>query len=205
MAATPSRQYANRTVEVTGDMIEEAFREGHAATTVLLGSHWLRADRDDFFTVLKCAEMLYLTNQYEDAIGVYESALRRFEEHQWAIFNQMGRMYEYWGRAADAEPWFQKAVDIDPDDWASYSLLGECQARQGKLKQAEATYRAWLKREECWLTYYQLALVLRNQRLLAEAAECFHKSIELKGTNTVAADALADVEKAIALANAGLA
>src|SRR4051794_8116290 len=78
MAATANRRYANRPVDVTSDMIEEAFREGHAATTVLLGSHWLRANRDDFFTVLNYAEMLYLTNQYEDAIGVYESALRRF-------------------------------------------------------------------------------------------------------------------------------
>ena len=191
-------------MEVTSQMIQEAFRGGRAATAVLLGSHWLRANPDDFFTVLSCAEILYLTNQYEDAIRVYESALVQFEERHWAIFNQMGRMYEHWGRAADAEPWFQKAIDIDPDDWASYNLLGECQTRQGKLKEAEVTYRAWLKREESWQTYYQLGLVLRNQRFLAEAAVCFRKSIEIKATNTVAVDALADVEQAMVLAKAGL-
>jgi tetratricopeptide (TPR) repeat protein len=185
-------------------MVDAAYRDGRPATTVLLASHWLRASPDDFFTVLNCAEMLYRTNQYEDAMRVYECALARFDDYHWAVFNQIGRMYEHWGRASDAEPWFQKAIDLDPEEQPSYTLLGKCQERQGKLKEAEATYRAWLKREECWLTSYLLGLVLRNQRRLTEAAECFRKSIAMKPTNPDIVDALSDVEQAMAFAEDGL-
>ena len=186
---------------MTREMVEEAFRNDHAATTVLLARQWLQAHPDDLLIIIKYAEMLYKMTRYQEAIRVYEDAIGRLEEDdRWAIFNQIGRMYNYWGRPEQAEPWFRKAIEIEPDEVASYIFLGACQARQGKLKEAEATHRAAIEWIESWLwdeAYQNLGLVLRGQDRLSEAAECFRKAIEINPKYANAIEALADVEKAM--------
>jgi tetratricopeptide (TPR) repeat protein len=169
-------------VEVTREQVEEAFGKDHAATTVLLAARWLQAHPDDLWITFKYAEMLYLMTRYEEAVGIYEDALHRFEDHRWAIFNQLGRLYRYRGRMADAEVWFRKAIEADPGEVASYVFLGACQARQGKLTEAEATHRAATEQVGGSLldeAYHNLGLVLRGQGRLVEAAECFRKAVEL--------------------------
>ena len=106
-------------MELMRKLIEEAFRRGHAATTVLLAARWLQAHPDDLGIILDYAEMLYRMTRYEEAIRVYENAIEILGvtgNGRWAIFNQLGRMYQYWGRPAQAEPWFRKAIDIEPND-----------------------------------------------------------------------------------------
>lgn len=185
-------------------MIREASLNDHAATTILLASHWLRDHPDDFFVMLDYAEMLYQMTRYGDAIRIYERALEteKDDSRRWAIFNQMGRMYQYWGRPADAESWFRRAIESNPDEVCSYMFLGACQARQGKLMEAEATHRAATQLKQSNLldeAYQNLGLVLRGQGRLAEAAECFRKAIEIDPQYSEAATALVDVEKAMTL------
>ncbi|WP_238537808.1 tetratricopeptide repeat protein [Zavarzinella formosa] len=186
---------------MTREMVEEAFRHGHAATTVLLASRWLEAHPGDLGIVFDYAEMLYKMTRYEDAIRVYENALNWTDDSgRWAVFNQIGRLYQYWGRPADAEPWFRKAIELDPEELASHIFLGACQARQGKLSEAEKTYRAAIQWKDSGLldeAYHNLGLVLRGQDRFAEAAECFRKAIELNPKYADVFEALKDVEKAI--------
>ena len=148
-------------------------------------------------------EMLYKLTRYEDAIRVYEDALSRVadEDARWAIYNQLGHLYQYWGRPADAEPWFRKAIEADPEVTTSYIFLGACQARQGKLKEAEETHRAatlckeGLKEE----AYMNLGLVLRAQGRFWDAVDCFERAIELYPQYSSAIEALEDVKMAIAI------
>jgi tetratricopeptide (TPR) repeat protein len=112
-------------------------------------------------------------------------------------------MYQYWGRPAEAEPWFRKAIEINPEEVSSYIFLGACQARQGKLKDAEDTHRAATQWKDSFLldeAYHNLGLVLRGQDRWVEAAECFRKAIEITPTYADALAALEDVEMAIFLA-----
>ena len=46
-------------MDVTREMVEEAFRSAHAATSVLLACQWLKAHPDDVGIILPYAEMLY--------------------------------------------------------------------------------------------------------------------------------------------------
>ncbi|MGL6075734.1 MAG: tetratricopeptide repeat protein [Fimbriiglobus sp.] len=190
-------------MELTREMVLEAFRNGQAATTVLLAPRWLLDHPDDIRILLEYAEMLYMMARHEDAIRVYEETLSWVgEDDRWAIFNQIGRMYRYSGRYADAEPWFRKAIEIEPDELASYVLLGSSQARQGKMKEAEETYRSAIRWQDSWLlgeATHNLGLVLRAQGRLTEAAEVFRRAIELDPKNFDACEALKDVEKAIPL------
>jgi tetratricopeptide (TPR) repeat protein len=196
-------------LDVTRNLIEVAFREGHAATTVLLAARWLQRHPEDLGIMLDYAEMLYRMTRYEEAIRVYEHALETLDvdgNGRWAIFNQLGRMYQYWGRLSDAEPWFRKAIEIEPNELASYIFLGACQARQGKLPDAEVTYLVAIQEIESSLldeAYHNLGLVCRGQGRLAEAAEWFRKALELDPEYGDAIRALQDVEVALALSAEG--
>lgn len=194
-------EYAD-TKEVTSEIINEAFRNDQAATMVRLAPRWLELHPEDLFIFFNYAEMLYKMTRYEEALCVYESAAAKFEDRRWGICNSIGHMYQYWGRPEDAEPWFQKAIEIHPNEVGSYLLLGAAQARQDKLKEAEATYRAAIRWPDHWEldeAHHNLGLVLRSQERWSEAAECFQNAIEINSEYTDPVEALADVELTMAL------
>ncbi len=182
-------------------MIRTAYRNDQAATTVLLASRWLKAHPDDLGVIHNYAELLYKLTRYEEAIRVYLDAIDRFEDHRWGLYNQMGHLNRYRGDYASAELWYQKAVDEDPDNAASYIFLGAVQARQGKLMQAEVTHRRATQCPDGLVdeAYHNLGLVLRGQGRLAEAADCFRKAIELCPKYAVAIEALQDIQAAMTL------
>jgi tetratricopeptide (TPR) repeat protein len=190
-------------MEITRELILVAKQKDHPATTVLLASEYLKANRGDMEVLLDYAEMLYKMTRYEDAIQIYMDAISLLDEgsNGWSIFIQLGRMYQYWGRPNEAEPWFRKAIEAEPDELASYIFLGACLARQGKLKQAEEMHRmATIKCPGSWLTdeaYHNLGLVLRGQGKLPEAADIFRKAIAITPNYSDALEALEDVEMAM--------
>jgi tetratricopeptide (TPR) repeat protein len=179
----------------------EAFRKDQPATTVLLASRWLRGHPDDLWVIHDYATMLYRMARYDEAIRVYLDAIERFEEWRWGTYNQLGHLYDYRGGLAQAELWYQKAIDERPDEATSYIFLGAVQARQGKLRQAEETHRRATQCREGQTdeAFLNLGLVLRGQGRLGEAAECFRKAIELCPKYPEAVEALQDVEAALAL------
>jgi tetratricopeptide (TPR) repeat protein len=189
------------TTDQTRGMIRVAYRNDQAATTVLLASRWLQAHPADLGVIHDYATMLYQMTRYEEAIRVYLDAIERFEDGRWGLYNQMGHLHRYRGDFAVAELWYQKAVDEDPGEVASYVFLGAVQARQGKLTQAEETHRRGTQCPNGPVdeAYHNLGLVLRGQGRLAEAANCFRKAIELCSEYADAIEALQDVEAALAL------
>ncbi len=194
-------QYRKGTGDQTPAMIDAAYRNDHAATTVLLAERWLRDHPDDLWIIHKYAAMLYQMTRYDEAIQVCVDAIARFPDSRWGLYNQVGHLHRYRGNFADAELWYQKAKDEDPEEAASYIFLGAVQARQGKLKEAEATHRAATRCADGCIdeAHHNLGLVLRGQGRLAESVGCFRKAIELCPTYADAIEALADVESALAL------
>jgi tetratricopeptide (TPR) repeat protein len=189
------------TPEETSGMIRMAYRNDQAATTVLLASRWLQAHPGDLGVIYDYAEMLYKMTRYEEAIRIYLDAIERFDDERWGLYNQLGHLHRYRGDFAVAELWYQKAIDEDPDEVASYVFLGAVQARQGKLTQAEGTHRRATQCPDGPVdeAFHNLGLVLRGQGRLAEAADSFRKAIELCPKYADAIEALQDVEAALAL------
>jgi tetratricopeptide (TPR) repeat protein len=190
-------------MKITRELIIVAKQKDHPATTALLASEYLKANQGDIEVLLDYAEVLYKMTRYEDAIRIYKDAISLLsaESNGWSIYNQLGRMYQYWGRPNEAEPWFRKAIEAEPDELASYIFLGACLARQGKLKLAEEMHRtAAIKCPGSWLTdeaYHNLGLVLRGQGKLSEAADSFRKAIAITPNFSDAIEALEDVEMAM--------
>ena len=59
--------------------------------------------------------MLYQMTRYEDAIRAYETALGKMPKttQRGGLFSpRWGKTYRYWGRLADAELWFRKAISM---------------------------------------------------------------------------------------------
>lgn len=187
------------------ELIRVAYEKDHAATTVLLASRWLQTHPDDFRVMLDYASMLYQMTRYEDAVRVYQTALGQMagdDRNRWIVFSKIGEAHRYWGRLAEAETWFRKAIEAAPEEVSNYVMLGACQARQGKLKEAEETHRAatkWTESDQLDEAYHNLGLVLRGQDRWAEAAECFQKAIDITPDYADAIEALEDVDMAIAL------
>jgi tetratricopeptide (TPR) repeat protein len=188
-------------LKITQEAVRVAFQKDYAATCVLVAARWLRNHPDDLYVIHTYAEMLYKMARYEQAIFVYLDAIERFKDERWALYNQMGNLYRYRGDFASAEPWYQKAIDEDVDEAASYIFLGGVQARQGKLKEAEETHRKATQCSEGLIceAYCNLGLTLRGQSRFAEAAECFRKAIEISPKYADAVEALEDVQIATVL------
>jgi tetratricopeptide (TPR) repeat protein len=188
-------------VEVTRDAIRSASLNGDAATCVFLAGRWLRDHPDDLDVIHDFATMLYKLMRYDEAMRVYLDAIERFPDSRWGLYNQVGRLHDFRGDYSIAELWYRKAIAEDPDESASYIFLGATQAQQGKLTDAEATFR---RAVECagWRldeAHHKLGMVLRGQGRLSEAAEQFRTAIELDPKYTDAIELLRDVERAIAL------
>lgn len=181
--------------------IRDAYKENQAATCVLLCRNWLQDHPDDLPVILDYAGMLYKMARYEDAISVYQDALDRFPENRWGISNQLGHLHRYRGAMVEAEAAYRQAMDIHPEEAASYIFLGSVQARQGKLEEAENTHRLATKCSAGFIeeAFHNLGLVLRGQGRLAEAKLCFEKAIEIDGNYEAAKEALNDVTTAIAI------
>lgn len=181
------------------DIILFAFDHDRAMTCVILAEQWLEKHPEDQLVTLRYAEMLYLLTRYEDALQVYLDALDTFPESRSLIYAGLGRLYRYRGQFAEAETWFHKATQEDPDDATYLIFLGAAQARQGKLTEAEASHRRATKCtagciDEAW---HNLGLVLRGQGYVYDAADCFREALKRDPEYQDAEDALRDVEFAI--------
>ena len=113
----------------------------------------------------------------------------------------MGALERYRGDFAASEDWYRQAIKLNPEDATGYVFLGAAQARQGKLKEAEATHREGIGCSDDAVdeSFHNLGLVLRGQGRLEEVAECFRAAIKIDPEYDVAVEALEDVETAMQL------
>lgn len=161
-----------------------------------MAERWLEDHPNDKLVTLKYAEMLYLLTRYDDAIQVYLDALEKFPADRCLVYAGLGGLYRYRGQFTEAETWYRKATEANPDQAAYFIFLGAIQARQGKLAEAEASHRRATKCstgciDEAW---HNLGLVLRGQGYLLDAADCFREAIKRDPKYEDSKQALRDVE-----------
>lgn len=190
---------------VTRKAIATAFYNDQAATTVHLAPLWLTDHPDDIAVIGWYADMLYQMTRYDDAINVLSNAINQVNEDlpKHLMLLKMGAVERYRGNCAESEKWYCSAIELQPNDATGYVMLGAAQARQGKLKMAEATHR---RGTQCTYgavdeSFHNLGLVLRGQGRLEEAADCFRAAIKIDPLYDVAIEALKDVENAVRLSD----
>lgn len=190
-------------MDVTREAIESAYENDHAATTVHLAAVWLADHPDDLAVIGRYADMLYQMTRYDEAIELLTNAIDRqgADLPRHLLLLKMGAVERYRGNFAESENWYRKAIELRPDDATGYVFLGAAQAKQGKLKQAEATHRDGIQCNSGAVdeSFHNLGLVLRGQGRLQEAADCFRAAIKIDPEYDVAIEALEDVETALEL------
>ena len=145
--------------------------------------------------------ILYELARYEEAEQVLHSAIQGLPlEHLHHGYTQLGHLYRQRGDFANAEKWYRKAVELEPDDSGRHVFLGALLILRGDITGAEAVHRKAIRCSKGPVdeAYLNLGLVLRAQERYQEALACFEKAIELTPEYREAITAKCDVEKAIA-------
>lgn len=108
------------------------------------------------------------------------------------------RLGEKTGRFAEAEVWFRKAVETDPDTTMTWVYLGAFLARAERVQEACDAFTRALDAEGDMDEAY-LNLGYQKARLfdLEGARECYVKALAIDGEYAAARNALVDVETAI--------
>ena len=170
------------------------------ALTVARARRFL-ADYPDFYSawVLLGNSLTDMAN-YDVARDALETALRLSPPARMRLsLATMGEHYKSRGDYQSAAEWYQRSIDVAPDHATGYIYLGGLLTRQGRLDEAEESYRAATacKSGHIEEAYLNLGLVLRAQERLVESAEALVHAIELDPNYPEAKHALKDVRKTI--------
>jgi tetratricopeptide (TPR) repeat protein len=96
------------------------------------------------------------------------------------LMNELGVRLLAIGRRAEAEDWFEKAVDEDEDFAAAWNNLGVVRHTLGRPSSAESAYREALRIQPTYaLAWYNLGVVLDAQDKYDEAIKAYEKSFVL--------------------------
>jgi serine/threonine-protein kinase len=139
----------------------------------------------DFWVALALAGLLPMSKSQtpvivEEAIGCYRAALA-LRPRATAVLNNLGVALEKRKELDEAIACYQKAIAADPGEVAAYVNLGNALHDKGKGKVAEAIkcYRKAIAIDpRNPVAHNNLGLALKSKGKVAEAIECYHKSIE---------------------------
>lgn len=93
----------------------------------------------------------------------------------------IGQWYSGRGQLAQAEPYYQKAVQADPKNPLPYVMLGQCFRRQGKYQAALEMYKtAGMINSKLPINYLEMARLYRNIRQVAQSAPIYSFIVENK-------------------------
>lgn len=184
----------------------DAWSAGEYARALEISRELLRDFPDFNLGWMLQGVVLYELARYEEAEQVLRNAILGLPlEHLHHGYVHLGHLYRERGDYVNAEKWYRKAIDLEPDDAGRHIFLGALLAKRGDIPGAEAAHR---KATQCSKgavdeAYFNLGLVLRAQERYQEALACFEKAVKLTPEYPEAITAKTDVEKAIAHLHVG--
>jgi tetratricopeptide (TPR) repeat protein len=149
--------------------------------------------------------ILYELARYREAEQVLSEAIQGSPlEHLQYGYTHLGHLHRESGHYDDAEKWYRKALELDPDDAGRNIFLGALLAKKGDFRGAEECHRKGTRCSKGCVdeAYLNLGLVLRAQERYEEALECFIRALELTPDYEEAIIGKSDLEKAIAFLRA---
>ena len=123
---------------------------------------------------------LYKQQQYEEAAGAFEEAIKLNSEN-WGYFFNLGLSYKNTKNLEKALAAFQKAIELNPESFSCNVETGEALAKMGKHEEAKAFYKKAIDQNpEEPDVYYNYGVVLINLGKSEEALKALEKAVELK-------------------------
>ncbi len=126
------------------------------------------------------ATRLYNEQKYQEALPVFEEALKLNPEN-WAYYFNLGLTYKKLNKIPEAKEAFKKAVELNPQSFSSNKEMGELLAKDGDFAGAAGYYRQAAEiNPDDPDGYYNLGVCLINLGQAEEALSQFQKTVELK-------------------------
>lgn len=139
-----------------------------------------------------------------------QSALRTAErlipaKLKYQMCEQWGLLYKEKNDLRRAENWFRKGLKAKPST-RRHIFLGSVLAKQGRLAEAKAQYRAAIRRatdgEPVDEAHFNLALILRAEGKYKQAVQHLKKALSIDSNYNLAREALRDVQRATSFVDA---
>ncbi|QYD68005.1 tetratricopeptide repeat protein [Paraburkholderia edwinii] len=133
--------------------------------------------------LLQAAVLLYTNKRFADALTALQPILqqRTASATRAAAFNLAGVCAQNLERLADAEQFWQRAIEDKPDYAEPHCNLGSLFKRLDRLPDAEASFRAAIAcRADYVEAHYNLGLLLHRAGRPRDAEAAYRKAIELR-------------------------
>jgi len=199
-----ARLHTDRKVSATAPRTRELRRlrdKGWVASTVEAARDVLKADPKQPDALLMMADSLEEMARYRESLAALDE-IRRFAppEKQHHVCWRLGSTYRNRGSFRLAAKWFQRAIELRPQNPGYRIFLGALIASRGGLRAAEVIHRRATRCKEGCVdeAFLNLGLVLRAQERYLEARKCFRRALVLDPKYREAREALADVEHVLA-------
>jgi tetratricopeptide (TPR) repeat protein len=160
----------------------------------------LRNDPDDANALVLQGRLLASLARYGEAEESLSRALTLFaDDSAYAVYRELGHLYESWGRLELALAEFEKVIALRPEHASGHIYAGAILARMGRFDEAIASHTRATQCSEGQVheAYFNLGLVLRALERFAEAKNSFERALELDPTYSEARAALFDVSTAL--------
>ncbi len=126
------------------------------------------------------ARVAYHDGEFDAAFTKYREATER-DPNDAESFSNAGQALVRLGRAAEAVPYFRRAIDLNGSRWAYRFNLARAYETLGQWDQAVEQYRtAAAAFPDDYATEYNLGMVLHKRGSEREAIECFKRAIALR-------------------------
>lgn len=113
-----------------------------------------------------------------------------------------GDLRDLQGKFQEAADFYQKLIDLEPNDTLGYILKGACLAKAGDFEEAKKlNYRAVELKGTPEEAYLNLGIIYRAEGKLYAAKKAFMQALTIKPDYIDAEEGLLDVNEAIALEN----
>jgi tetratricopeptide (TPR) repeat protein len=98
------------------------------------------------------------------------------EDEKWDLYERSLDLIGK-GKVFEAEPLLERLVELAPDSWVNWMMLGRCQLALQKLDPAEASARKALELSRKGDTWNLLGCVLKSKSVFSEAESCFRNAL----------------------------
>ena len=97
-------------------------------------------------------------------------------KYKWLLFDADGTLFDY----DKAEEYALKAIEVNPNYYVSYSLLGEIQMEQDRCSEAIDYFNTAIELNDSYVTgYLNRGACFFKQENLSDAEEDFKKALEI--------------------------
>lgn len=132
--------------------------------------------------LLGLAQAYYLSGDVEQAEPLYKRAIETKPDY-WIGYNQLGGFYFRIGRAREAARQFEQIIRLTPDNPYGYSNTGAAYLSDGQTERAIAMLEKALAIQPDYPTYNNLAAVYFGEKRYQDAADAYHKALEIEDNN----------------------